>query len=238
MIRTAILSQARILANDTDSTNPFHADATLHALLDNWQIDLAVELKFPRKHQTTEIAADAGGASSTKALDADILSILRVILEDSTNKKYDRLKPATESQMTDRDPAWRSQSSGMPSYYVLMDAVTESAAETYARTITTDRPLSETRTMRIIAIQKPATSTDGTKSPVMPVEFHAVAPYYLAWHMYLPRNKGKADEFMGLYKSEVRRLKSLSDEFDDNAMPVWDNVWTGGNDFTPNRLSI
>lgn len=238
MIRSTILSQARTLANDTDSTNPFHTDAALYALVDNWQIDLALEISFPRKQQTVSFAVDAGGAAGAKTLEADILSILRVILEDSTNDKYDRLKPAFESQMTDRDPAWRNQDAGTPSYYVLMDAVTESAAETYARTITTDRPLSEARTMRIIGVQKPATSTDGTKSPVMPVEFHVTAPYYLAWHMYLPRNKGKADEFMMLYRSEIRRLKSLSNEFADNAMPVWDSVWTGGNDFTPNRLSI
>jgi len=238
MIKSAILSQARTMANDTDTTNPFHSDAALHALLDNWQIALANELGAPRKHQSIAFTAAQGGASSAKALDADILTILRVILEDSTNNKYNRLKPSTEIQMTDRDPSWRNQAAGTPSYYVLMDAVTEAAAETCARTITTDRPLDAAKTMRIIAIQKPATGTDGTKSPVVPVEFHVTGVYYLAWHMYLPRSKGKADEFMALYKNEVRRIKGLSNEFNDNAMPVWDSVQAGGDGFTPDRLSI
>lgn len=238
MIRSTIISQGRKLANDTDATSPFHSDADCYGLLDNWQIELALLIGYPRNVQALAFADGEGGAASTKTLQANTLAILAVFLEDSVAGKYSRLKPRTELEMAEADPSWRVALAGAPSYYVLGDTVTEAAAETMTRTITTERAVDAAKTMRIHSILKPATGTDGTKSPVMPVEFHVTAPVYLAWWMYMPRNMAKAAEYEKLFYAMVRRISSRSSEHKDESVAVWDRVWTGGNDFTPNRLSV
>lgn len=222
MIRSTMLSQARKMANDNDATNPFHSDALLYGILDNWMIDLAMFLAWPRTTQSISFAIGDGGATGHN-LNTDILTILRVNWEPASGSSYVILKPMTESELNLKFPDWRSFGNGSPSYYVLQDSVTEQAAAFPLRKITTERPTDTAKTMRIHYIQAPAASTDGTKSPPFPAPLHLTGVYYMAWQMYLPRNKDRADEYMKLYFSERRRIKDQVMRWtQDNDKIEWD----------------
>lgn len=227
MIRSAIIAQYRLIANDRDATNPFFTDAQVEAELDNWSVDLAAYILYPRAQQTISFAIGEGGASSTKTLTTDVMLILRVGWEPSSGSDYSRLSPSNEMEMDIETPSWRNNSNGRPSKYVLMDAPTELAAAFPSRPITTDRPTDAARTMRIHYVQAPAASTATTKSPVFQPQFHVLGTYYAAWKSYLPRNKAKADEFEALYLRERRRLKdTFMKESQENSQFAWDMTQT------------
>lgn len=229
MIRSDMISQYRLLANDRDTANPFYTDAQVHAELDNWQIDLAAYLLYPRAIQTISFAVGEGGSASTKNLTTNVNIILRVMWEPSSGSDYVRLLPSNEFSIADKFPDWRNFSNGKPAYYVLGDAPTAQAAAFPLRTITTERPTDAARTMRIHYVQSPAASTDGTLSPVFQPQFHVTGVYYAAWKSYLPRNKQKADEYEALYRREARRLKdTFMKESQENMAFTWDLVQAGG----------
>lgn len=221
MIRSLIISQARKLANDNDSTNPFHSDALIHAFIDNWEMEIARETRFPRKSQTISFAVGEGGATG-KTLDTDFLTILGVFFEPASGTGSVRLSPTTEEQLTEENADWRQLGNAMPTRYMVMDSMTVAAAAFPSRTISTDRPTSEARTMRIYGIQMPAAATDGTKSPVCPPTYHLGGVYYCAANMMLPRNPAKGAAFMEMYRTELRRCKTLQVENADNTAQIWD----------------
>ena len=239
MLGSTIIDQARRASNDTDSTNPFHTDANLLDLLDNWQTDLALKLRYPRKQDTISFALGAGGAAGVVDIDTDILDINAVVLEPSSGTDYTRLKPISEFELSRRRPSWRStdNANARPSFYVLMDAPVLAAAEFPQRRITTDTTFDVAMTMRVYATQAPAALTAQTDSPIFQVPFHVTAVYYLAWHMLLPRNIEKSIVFGRLYEKEVQRIKSQSKEFSDDSSQVWDTIHAGG-EMTPERLSM
>src|SRR3990167_10187099 len=222
MLRSAMLTQARKMANDNDSTNPFHSDAALEAILDNWSIDMAMFLAWPRTTQSISFAIGDGGATG-KNLNTDILTILKVNWEPASGSNYSILKPLTESELNMQYPEWRSWGNGTPAHYVFMDSVTEQAAAFPLRKITTERPTDTAMTMRIYYVQAPAASTTLTNCVVFPAPFHAVGVYYMAWQMYLPRNKQRADEYMALYYAERRRIRDQVMRWtQDNDVIAWD----------------
>ncbi len=222
MIRSAIFTQARKLANDSDTSDPFHTDTELHALMDNFEIKVGLEFKFPRKSQTIVFTAGQGGPSSTKSLDSDFWGIGPVFFNPASATGGYRLQPRTEAEMEAQDPDWRQLGSALPSYYIIGDSISPTAAAFPARTITTERATSETRTMRIYGHQFPAAATDATKGPVVPASFHEGAVYYLAWLMMMPRNKNDAGTYAAMFKAELRKVKTLTLETDDTESNVWD----------------
>ena len=230
MLNSSILSQSRKAANDNDSSNPFHTDAQIYFFVDNWGIDLARYLRYPRRLTTLSFAIDDGGSATSKDMDTDTLSVLSVTLAPASGSNYIRLKPKTEAEMDQERPSWRdtSQGSGKPKYYVIRDTILVSTSNYPQKKITTDRPLDEAMTMRINGIVAPAPlGSTGTNSPALPPEFHITGVYYAAWQMMLPRNADRAEYFRRLYESERRRIKSQWAEFIDSNTEVWDNyeVW-------------
>ena len=229
MINSQILTQSRILAADVDTTNPYTTDAQAYFYIDNWGIDLARYLKFPRKIDVISFAVGDGGSATSNNMDTDIVSILGVTMAPSSGSNYLKLRPRTETDMDALEPAWRDTSvgNGKPKYYVIRDAITVSTSNYPQKTITTDRALDEAMTMRIHGIMAPAPlGSTGTASPALPLEFHETGAYYTAWKMLLPRNITKAEYYRQLYISERRRLKSQMAEFIDPQTEVWDNVET------------
>lgn len=225
MIRTDMIAQYRLLGNDRDTVNPFYTNAQVHAELDNWQIDLAAYLLYPRASETISFAVGEGGDGSTKNINTAAMIILRVMWEPSSGSDYVRLRPSNEQAIADKFPDWRNFSNGKPGYYVMIDAPTALAAAFPRRAITTERPTDEARTMRIHYVQSPAASTDGTLSPVFQPQFHATGVFYACWKSYLPRNKQKADEYEALYRREIRRLKdTFMKESQENVGFQWDLV--------------
>ena len=230
MLNSSILSQARKASNDLDSSNPFHTDAQVYFFIDNWGIDLARYLKYPRKIDTISFAIGDGGSATSNNLDTDIISILNVTLAPASGSNYLRLIPKTETEMDSERPSWRdtSQGNGKPKYYIVRDTIAVSTSNFPQKTITTDRPLDEAMTMRVSGIMAPAPlGSTGTNSPALPPEFHITGVYYAAWQMMLPRNADRAEYFRRLYESERRRIKSQWAEFIDSNTEVWDNyeVW-------------
>lgn len=219
-----------MLANDNDSSNPFHTDAQIYFLIDNWGIDLTRYLNFPRQTQTISFAVGDGGPSGTKNLNTDMLTILNVTMAPSSGSNFLRLRPRTLAEMDEKFPSWRDSNLGnaKPAYYIVIDDITASTNNFPQRTITTDRSLDEAMTMRIHGLKAPAPlGSTGTNSPNFPAEFHETGTYYAAWKMLIPRNPQKAAYFQQLYLSERRRLKSQMNEYKDSNTEVWDQypVW-------------
>lgn len=223
MIRSVILSKARKLANDTDTTNPFHTDNECHGILDDWALEMAGELNLPRYTQTITFTSGQGGVpSSGKTLSTDILGILDCILYKTTPDQKN-IPVITEQDMDARDPAWRSRTeTGVPSYAVVCDAITAAAAAFTGRTITVDRRTDDTYYLIVNYIQLPAASTDGTKSPEFNPTMHACGMYFLAWHMLEPRNPERAERMRNLYERARRKAKTISPFIQaDNEARVW-----------------
>ena len=227
MLNSQILTQARILSADTDSTNPYTTDAQGYFWIDSWGVDIARYLKYPRKIDVISFAVGDGGSATSNNMDADIVSILGVTMAPASGSNYLKLRPRTESDMDALEPAWRDTSvgNGKPKYYVIRDTIAVSTSNFPQKTITTDRALDEAMTMRIHGIMAPAPlGSTGTNSPTLPLEFHETGSYYTAWKMLIPRNIQKAEYFRQLYISERRRLKSQFAEFLDPNTEVWDMV--------------
>lgn len=225
MLGSDIVSEARKFVNDTDATNPFHTDAQCYALLSDWLQELELETGHLRKQQTISFAISDGGQATSKALDNDWLIINLVQLVKSDETSPIRLSPRTEEELTAEIGDWRQLTSGLPSYYLVRDAITAQAvAIGPARTITTERPLSEARTMRIYGWQAPAILSAGTNSPVFSVAFHKSGAYYLAWQMQVPRNAQKAEYFRGLWENQRRRVKTLFAVQKDTGDAIWDHM--------------
>lgn len=227
MLRSQVFVQARALANDTDSVNPFSSDSALYTFIDDWGIDLASYLKYPRAKQTISFAQGdgptAGSIVNAKNLNQDIVSILAVFFENTTTKDVIRLKPKTENEMQNLNPQWLYPTTqALPKYYVLLDGPTEGTTDWPQVTVTIDQATSEARTMRIHYIQAPAASTTATNTLIFPPQYHKSCVYYVAAQMMLPRNAQKADLFMKMYLDERRKAKSLAPEQLDPATEIWD----------------
>lgn len=225
MIRSVILSKARKLANDVDTTNPFHSDAECHGILDDWALEMAGELNLPRYTQTITFTQGQGGVpSSGKTLSTDILGILDAICyKTATDYDHKNIPVITEQELDGIDPAWRSRTEqGVPSYAVICDAITAAAAAFTGRTITFDKRVDATYYLIINYIQLPAASTDGTKSPEFNPAMHACGMYFLAWHMLEPRNAERAERMRNLYERARRKAKTLSPFIQaDNEARIW-----------------
>ena len=116
MLISEILSQARDIAVDTDSTNPYTTDAKVYAMVSNWLHDLGLHVGYPRKQQSITFAADAGGAANTKNLDDDLGAIIIAVWRDTAGGSEWLLNPRTEAEMAAQDPNWRDLASGPPAY--------------------------------------------------------------------------------------------------------------------------
>ena len=229
MLNSQILTQSRLLSADTDSTNPYTTDAQGYFYIDNWGIDLARYLKYPRKIDVISFAIGDGAAATSNNMDNDIITILGVTMAPSSGSSYLVLKPRTESEMDNLDPAWRDTGRGnaKPAYYIIRDTIAVGTSNFPQKTITTDRSLDEAMTMRIHGIMAPAPlGSTGTNSPALPPEFHETGTYFTAWKMLLPRNPTKAEDFRRLYINERRRIKAEWAEFLDSNTEVWDVVET------------
>ena len=224
MLLSTMVSQARRLANDTDTGDPFHTDAQIYEFLSNWLKDIAIKLKYPRKSQAISFAVGDGGAAGQN-LDNDTLMILGVWYEPSSGTGAFRLRPITEAKLTAISPDWRRLGNASPTYYLLLDAVTAQANEQGPlRQISTDRTVDAARTMRIYSVQSPAAVTAGTNSPQYLSPFHISGVYHAVHQMLLPRDEKRADYFYSLYLREVREKKSIVHEFSDDTDEIWDAV--------------
>jgi len=220
---------ARTMVNDTDSSNPFHTDANLLLFVDDWGVDLAAYLGWPRAQQTITFAQgdgpNSGAITNAKNLNQDIVEILSVYFENITTGLANRLKPRTEHEMQAYNPQWRYPSGqALPTYYILLDGPTEGTVDWPQSQVTVNLPCNEVRTMRIHYIQAPAASSITTNSPIFPPNYHKSAVYYLASMMMLPKDPRQADYYFKLYDLERKRQKSLTSNFRDDAIEIWDHV--------------
>lgn len=221
MLGSEIVSKARDAVNDTDSTNPFHSDAKCYSMLTDWLDALALDVGFPSKQQSISFAANDGGASGTKNLDNDWLAV-EVVTFEKDDADY-RLEPRTEKELAAENPNWRDNAAGLPKHYVIQDAVTAQAqAMGPLRTITTERPTSEARTMRLYGRGYPAVVSAGTNSPVFSKAFHLSGVFFLAWQMSIPRNKADADYFEKKWEAQRRKVKTLYSAVLDTTGQIWD----------------
>lgn len=235
MLVSQLFTQARRLANDTDTSDPFSTDTELYTFISDWLQEAAMEYGYPRKQDTIAYAVGEGGASDADNIDIDIQTILLVNYEVTGGTPY-RLTPRTEAEMAAQDPNWRSAASGMPAHYIIQDAITAGTNELGPqRTITTDRPVSVAGTMRIYALQIPAVLSAGTNSPVYSAALHKSAVYYVAAQMLLPRNERKAAFYLDLHEKKMRRCKTLLQQTTDASTQIWDRQDDSG--FTSDRLS-
>lgn len=229
MLRSLMMTQARKLANDTDSSNPFHSDTELESFIDDWGIDLAAYIQWPRAQQTITFAQgdgpNAGSITNAKNLNTDIIEILSVFLENTTSGVTSRLRPRREHEMQSYDPQWRYPTGqAIPNFYVILDGPAEQAANWPLEQVTVDKPCSEARTMRIHYIQAPAASTTTTNSPIFQPQYHKSGVYFMVSQMLEMRNPQAAELFMKKYLDERRRQKSLTGEMRDDAIEIWDHV--------------
>jgi len=225
---------ARALINDVDSTNPFTTDTALYSFIDDWGIDLAIYLVWPRSSSTFAVAVgdgpNAGSIVNPISLAQDTISILSAYFENTTTNAVSRLRPRTEIEMQGLNPAWRYPSGqALPAFYVILDSPTEGTTNWPQQKITIDSQSSEARTLRIHYLQAPAASTTGTNSPIFQAHYHKSGVYYMCYQAVFPRHPDKAQYFWDKYIDERRRAKSLAPENMDPSIEIWDMVQLMGN---------
>src|SRR3990167_192440 len=200
-----IVTLARQYASDTDTTNPFWSATNVGLLIDNGQADLASYLRWPRKTATAQ-ALVAG--QDDYALPADWLSIIRVIIYDSSGYES-KLIYKSEDGISELDPNWRNNTSyGTPRYYFIAGDITESTA--LSRKLFVYPPpaaadVTSGKYIQQIYVQVQATISTAN-IPVFPGPMHMLLVYYCAWQMLLAIDQVKAKTYETLYLKERNRM--------------------------------
>lgn len=224
MLRSTIITNARKIANDTDTSTPFHTDTECHALIDAWEREVRRRIKRPKLSQSISLAQGDGPQTAAKALTSTFLCLTRAVLIPlpATQYQHKVIKIVEEEAMDDLDPAWRDRTDqAQPSRVVLVGAVTAAAAEYSAMSAYVDRACDQAYTLRLEGVELPAASTDGTKSPAVPGVFHTSAQFYLASYMLLPRNAEKSDSILAMFEREFRRAKGEGAVVQNEQADIW-----------------
>lgn len=227
MIRSVIITNARKKVNDTDSSTPFHTDNECHAILDNWELNVRLVIGNPKTRQTLTFAQGDGGGGTPKELNSDFLAITKAILIPSPASalQHTPLTILSEDDMDEASPSWRDDTSqGQAKRLVIIGDVTADASAYSNFQVTLDRVCDKAYSVLVRGIQLPTASTDGTKSPQIPGQYHHTAEYFLAAVMLEPRNPAKSEAMMRMYEKKLREAQTLGGLIQSPDVDIWGDV--------------
>lgn len=201
LTQAQIMALARQFASDNDTVNPFWSDNNLKILIENWNVDMASYLRYPR---ATSAPINLVVGQDDYDLPIDWLSTIRLWIYDGVNL-ISKLKYKSEDEISEIDPNWRNSTSyGTPRYYFAANDITPGS--TLSRKFFIYPAPSTAWNMIHVYVKVPTAFAATTDIPVFPSPMHILAVYYCAWQMLLPLNATKAIYYENLYKSERRRM--------------------------------
>lgn len=193
--RGDLKDRIRRLVAQTDPNNSNLSDSDLNDFIDDWLIDMAAWLEYPRAEATYDGGSvlDAASYAIDKKL---VLKLLRV------NYDQNPLVLTTEDFLSRVRPKWRSDSNGTPEYALLIDNDV---------LLLHPKPNASGKEILIRYVRIPTLPTADTDSFDLPVPLQITGKFYGASMFFASIGKNEEAALMlKIYESTRHTLRSAS----------------------------
>lgn len=198
-----MITETRSLINQTDSTN----SQITNSQITGW-LNEAYRAIITRLGAIPEETFALSTATGDIALDADILTLLRVRCYNPDNSSYEQLQIIGMDVLDNLDSGWASADAGTPKYFVRKNTFT---GYLYPQPDT----VHTSQVLNLDAIAFPANlSADSDTPSFLPRNLHDLMPHFAGWRGLLQMGQNdKAVQEIIYFNTQMKADRQISTKF-------------------------